>query len=481
MFLKLAAASFALALPVGGAKVETVAISPRGVVRRSGKQEKFSFLSWPSKAAAKVEHNCHKQHPAYFADVENMTSRQIMDCYVQFHEATLAAWRAEPQNCKGRHVRFFRADHGFGDTGGAFLPVFRDALVRGEMMFWLFPTKSVTVWQLAMKQPFEWSLNDNKHLLCIEDDATLFDLMEGTKSQIKYLVGKCPNCKDPRDTAGLTPLQSMVKASKKEVFKPNELFNFLYRPTNDVQNAVQEVLGQVKHGERLVGVHFRSQWFGTHHACGCLDTREAPRCMMNIGHVMKKRNISGFEDSPRLRYFVASDEFTGVDAYREAFGHDVLSMPDKLPLEHSLFSSAAGAKRLLAEFLILSKATAILGTCGSTFTEGVMRLSGLKREATIITGTEEARACSALKNPHQDLSAFNFSRFSPARSWGKACYCYGAEDEHSQTARGGTCEHACHRVPVPPHCPSGVAKSLAEGIAKKPEWVPQKRVVAESY
>jgi hypothetical protein len=250
----------------------------------------------------------------------------------------------------------------------------------------------------------------------------------------------------------------------------------LYQPTNDVQHVVQEVLGKINQGEQLVGVHFRAQWFGTHHACGCLDPYELPRCMMNFKHVMQERNISAFENNRRLRFFVASDETAGINAFREAFGQEVLTLPDVLPLEHSLSVSAAGAKRLLAEFLILSKSAAILGTCGSTFTEGVMRLSGLKAEALITTGTEAARACAALnrESGHRLKSSFDFVRFSESRSWKHSCSCYGDDAHINLERRGGICKFACNRSPQPPHCPK-LTLLQADKISsfEKPAWMPQ--------
>jgi hypothetical protein len=402
----------------------------------------------------RLEEACEKQHPANRSDTADMTPKEIMECYAFWHRATLDAWRKEPLKCEGRRTRIHRATAGLGDSGKAFTTKFYEAVLHGDMIFWLFP-ENRTVWELAMVAPFDWDFKASGFLFCL-DNRALQDLMQ---SPAEYVVGKCPQCRDPRILLSGTNTALQQRSNEKAFASSKEIWEFLYRPTEDVQQAVQNVLGQVRSSERLVGVHYRGQWFGNHHGCGCLDVQEAPRCMLNIGQALHRRGVSGFEKLPRLRYFVASDQFAALDAFRETFGDEVMTLPNVLPLEHSLSVTAAGAKRLFAEFLILSHANAFIGACGSTFTHGVKILSGLHNDAVIETGTDEARACAANVAGIRNFSGFAHSRFAvcpwaPGRcNWSKACGCYG-EDEQTSTTRGGICEFACTKAEQrPPKCP----------------------------
>merc|ERR1719238_1985275 len=120
------------------------------------------------------------------------------------------------------------------------------------MIFWLFNGKLPSVWELAMVPPFAWDLKESKNLFCVDDDHGLREF-KGSD----YIVAKCPNCADPRASASKTALQ-MVNGDKFHG-GVKTMWEFLYRPTNAVQKLVEDVVGQVKPDERLVGVHFRAQ------------------------------------------------------------------------------------------------------------------------------------------------------------------------------------------------------------------------------
>lgn len=413
-----------------------------------------------------VEKGCKDKHPAHRSDVMTLTPLQLFRCYAQWHDATLAAWRKRPKKCEGRHARVKNANRGFGDAGGAFARMFKQQVAQGGMLFWQFPSAgesraAKTVWELAIVAPFDWDFAANRHLFCVGDEK-LHKLWGA--SQKNYIdLGTCLDCAD-RATAA-------TAAAVAERLSPHRLaLSFLYQPKDEVQAVVQTVLGQVQSGERLIGVHFRAQWFGKHFGCGCLDVKEMPGCLTNIGSVMQRRGVPDFKDNPRLRYFVASDEVAGLDAFRETFGQRVITSPTDLPIEHSLDTSAAGAIRVLADFLILSNASAILGSCGSTFMDGAAKMSGLPRSAVIRSGTAESRACAA--NSSQDeFKAFHFSRFT-TKEWSDAnvCGCY-SNGERTQ----GACKQQCRRKNPPKNCNAVGSRLLGNSGTKKPAWMRQSR------
>jgi hypothetical protein len=92
--------------------------------------------------------------------------------------------------------------HGFGDSGGSFMSKFQEALVRGELLFWLFPKNSLTVWQVGMVPPFDWDLKAHLPLLCIENQSAL----KFPDEESSYIVGNCSTCSDPRTSATTTTM-----------------------------------------------------------------------------------------------------------------------------------------------------------------------------------------------------------------------------------------------------------------------------------
>jgi len=292
------------------------------------------------------------------------------------------------------------------------------------MIFWSFDNDA-NIWERAMIPPFNWSIDAHLDFFGIETGSRTYFHDRSRRERVSRCVASTAL---RGDSSGSKHISRMVHADSRDVWK------FLFRPTADVERVVQDVLARV--GDQvMISVHFRSQFIGQHHACGCQDPTEIGRCASNLPQVMRDRGLQEFNNSKKHVFFVASDSERGIDAFRDAFGEGrILVLPDTMPIEHSLEVTDDGAVRAFAEFLLLGKGSAVIGSCGSTFSERSMRLSQLPNSAVVVTGTVESAQCAS------GAEKLDFSAFSKLAK-GADCDCYGGSD-----TRAGSCFHQCKKT-----------------------------------
>ena len=361
---------------------------------------------------------------------------RVYEAYAAWHAATLAAWQHFDGACDGstRQVRIVRITHGFGDSGQQVAGQFQAAVEAGEMLFLSFP-HSHSVWEVAVRQPFNWTLT----------------------SQLESLCSTAPH--SPKQDVRRITCPAACAASKSGLFdeKPGNVpvetrVRWLYRPNEAVEAVVQAATRMMlPQGGPYLAVHFRTAFVGTHHACGCQSTLDVARCAVNLGPSL---GLSGGSEPPPL--FVASDSAAGIAAFRRAFEgrqQRVFTLPRQMPIEHGMdpLGSAHGAVRIFADMLMLSRAQGLLGACGSTFT-GMARMLAPQSPGQHFVAPAGAHSqvhrrapfsrCVNWRPLEQQLerelrAAFAWGNFS-GRDEGKTCGCY-AEGEQ----RYGTCVHAC--------------------------------------
>jgi len=358
---------------------------------------------------------CAEEHPAFNEDYKTATTAEFFDCYKTWHNAKLNALR-QHKDCSVPPVSFVRVNHGLGDTGGYIMNKFKRAMEMGTMFMLLFDQQHRNVWQDAMDLPFEMDLEANKDIFCLDQD-------------------KINSLSDEKD---IGEISGQTKHTPELQFK--HLFFSLMPPTAEVLQRVEAVMSKVKPGEKLLGVHFRSQWAHEHHACGCKDLREIAQCAGNM-HAFAMNNS-------KTHIFVAADQENGILAFERAFGKsNMLTISSEYPIEHSLDVSKEGAIRIYADMLVLAKADAMLGSCGSTFTSIANHLSDRQSQA-VITGSPEAKQCASMQGETRDLSGFASENFVRKGAM-HACDCYAPQD-HLE----GTCVFQCDRSPSPSKCAS---------------------------
>ena len=250
----------------------------------------------------------------------------------------------------------------------------------------------------------------------------------------------------------------------------------LMRPTGEVKDIVSSITNQIGKDQKLLGVHFRSQFAFGHHACGCKDLTEIAKCAGNMGSFLTKKGMSGWNSS-KVRIFVASDQKNGILAFDRAFGEqNIMKLPNRLPIEHSLSCSKEGGVRAYADLLILSQADALLGSCGSTFTAAANLISGRSSaKLSVTTGSREGMQCASMADKSLDLSGFIPANFVGATQL-HACDCYAPGDP-----REGACMHQCTRTPRPSKCATMRLSDISSASDKAPNeevpWHPMKHFI----
>lgn len=372
---------------------------------------------------------CKDTHPAFLQGSDAINHWALMDCYSAWHTATLAKWAEEGStSCEGRSGLFLYVDRGFGDAGHNLVANFVNALREGRMFLMKAPDSdsgtSRNIWDLAVNQRFDWSAKKNGRLLC--------------RPEYEHGTGDAP---DQPVRVGTPSGNSLLSTSTfGQTYESRaEVWQYLNRPIAEVMDSVNEVLSKVGPEDKLVAVHVRGQWAGGHFACGCKDLAELGQCASNIGPFLKSKGAPGFStDGSNVKLFVASDAPAGIHAFVKAFGKEhILSLPDKMPIEHSLESSKEGAIRTLADFIILTRADALLGSCGSTFTSAANDFVGRDKNSFVLSGTDDSLTC-ARGGKDLDYSLFEFKHFTSV-DYDGTCGCYAATD-----VKGGTCTVACH-------------------------------------
>eukprot|EP00928_Gymnodinium_smaydae_P042462 TRINITY_DN28591_c0_g1_i1.p1 TRINITY_DN28591_c0_g1~~TRINITY_DN28591_c0_g1_i1.p1 ORF type:complete len:458 (-),score=62.49 TRINITY_DN28591_c0_g1_i1:164-1537(-) len=364
------------------------------------------------------------------------TNSEVLERYATWHTDMLAQWRKEGQhdNCKNRRARVVQVDRGLGDAGMTIMNRYRSALTEGDMIMLYFVDGPNNVWNEAMVAPFNWSLAENLDVFCFKDEAEYKDwLSKQTEDDSQFVV--CPTCSSASSAMAEGPKMSVP-------IEDAELLHFMYKPTDAVMRVVDEVLGKVSADERLFGVHFRSEWTGEHFACGCRDPSIIGKCASNLGPFFASRGVGKSEDKRKIKYFVASDQLNGIGAFQRAFGKDqILALPDELPIEHALSTTNDGSIRVMADFVLLSKAEVQLGTCGSTFTGLSQAYSGRPASAFISTGPDQEEAWEQCVAGAQklDYSGFAFDSFT-LQPEEQACGCYADSD-----IKYGTCTVECSK------------------------------------
>lgn len=212
----------------------------------------------------------------------------------------------EPLKLRGQRVVAFQAQRGLGDSGTAFMRRFQDAVARGEMLLWSFG-REASIWQLAMKAPFKWDIGQHLNTVC--NGAVLVKIGTG----MEQVVASCSSCAQTALGETRRAITAAIDRSHK-----NATWSFLYQPNAEVQQTVDSVLAYVGRDEVLVGVHYRSQFVGVHHSCGCLDIQELARCAANVDGIMQSRGV--LDGSKELKYFVASDATAGIAAFKRVLG-----------------------------------------------------------------------------------------------------------------------------------------------------------------
>lgn len=286
----------------------------------------------------------------------------------------------------------------------------------------VWPQGKNNVWKEAMDAPFDWDFEANKEILCLSES-------EKTDKTQSLRIGESQTV-----TSTQQELESLFPSTQ-------QLWHQLMPATAEVKSLVESVMSQIGSDEKLLGVHFRSQWLGGHFACGCKDPKEIAQCAGSMGSFLAQRDLSGW-NSTKIRMFVASDQPNGLLAFERAFGKEnILQLPSKMPIEHSLSSSKEGAVRVYADWLILSQSDAMLGTCGSTFTGTANLVSNRPSGLSLETGTETTKQCASMAPQSLDVSGFIMENFAGTNN--HACDCYAPEDQ-----RGGTCMFQCRAPPA---------------------------------
>jgi len=377
---------------------------------------------------------------------------EYFNCYKTWHTAKLDALR-KTKNCDAAPpLHIIRVNHGFGDAGRGFLVSFREAVKEGRMLMADFPgSKENNVWVQAIDSPFDMDLRANQDILCVPHD-----IIASQEWHFKT-IGEPSTLEDQR------------KSHPSFDMNPKKLWFLLFPPKQEVIQLVDEVMSKVLPGDKLVGVHFRSQWAHMHHSCGCLDLSEIGQCAGNMGSFLSTKGQHVLNAS-KTHIFVAADQDNGIKAFERAFdSSNILSTPSG-PIQHSLSCTNEGAIRIYADLMLLAKADALIGSCGSTFSQMANRISGRDKKALptyIVTGTPEAKECASMQGETRDLSGFSKQNFVGQSNMDK-CDCYAPGD-----ALGGTCKFQCFRKSnVPSKCAAWQQKPEFSKVDESAQSVP---------
>jgi len=362
--------------------------------------------------------NCESEHPIFHTQQQAWTTKELFDCYKTWHEAKLAALR-QNKDCDSKPPLFIvKVDHGLGDSGNKLLNNFQQAFQQGRMIQLVFFDQGQTsnAWRMAMDAPFSWDLRANNDTLCFSEQDI-------------------DNVGDGQLGDAQAPNNDKVHFDESDY---GDLWFLLMPPKAEVLQLVDSVMSQVKQNEKLVGIHFRSQFTNAHHACGCNSLLEMPKCVGNMKSFVVKQGVSGW-DTSKVRLFVASDQENGISAFERAFGkQDILKISNTHPIEHSLDCTDEGAIRIYADLIILSRADVMLGSCGSTFSQLAHKVSHRSSNLSVLTGSPAAEQCASMVDEKRDLSGFVKEQFVDRSDNMMTCNCYAPGEKG-----GALCKLAC--------------------------------------
>ena len=303
---------------------------------------------------------------------------------------------------------------------------FINAMTNGQMFLMDFVKVDNVFDSGALEKPFDWDLRKNLKLFCYANYQSYVKWREENYIEKDVVRLRCPSCSVHYRYIG----PSITLPSQKTA-------HFLFRPSARVKRYIDSVMSQVSPEQQLVGVHFRTEWFGEHFHCGCMTPSDIGKCASNYGNYSAELAMLGFnriDNSAPVKFFVASDSQAGIDAFEQAFGPDrVLHLPDDLRIQHALACSADGGDRIIADFMILTMADAVIGSCGSTFSHMVEVYRGQQQ---LKTDSPEFSSCVAGAKD-LDYSGFAWNKISKINKF-EVCNCYGPKD-----FKQGTCSFQC--------------------------------------